>query len=260
MLLLTTQALPQLVAHRTPALGRLLVPRHVPRLSETLEQGFPVAADNGCFTGYHPREIAHMVRKIAPLPSVAVRIERAWPGLFPNIRRDLAGADFTPPEVHPNFLWLAVPDVLRCACGKDELCAREERGAHCAPVGDADATLERFRQWHMWLCHLPLAFVLQDGSEKPGRVPWDAPGLAAIFIGGSTEWKLGSEAAHLVAKARRKGLMAHMGRVNSDKRLRYAKSIGCTSVDGTKWVRFRDRYLDAGLASCAQPAQTRLVA
>ncbi len=65
------------------------------------------------------------------------------------------------PELHLNLLWIAVPDV----------------------VGDADATLERFREWHMWLCHLGrLAYVLQDGAERPGRVPWDAPGLAAVFV------------------------------------------------------------------------------
>ena len=38
-----------------------------------------------------------------------------------------------------------------------------------------------------------------------------------------------------------------MGRVNTLRRLRYAESIGVDSVDGTKWARWRDTYLDEGL-------------
>ena len=34
-----------------------------------------------------------------------------------------------------------------------------------------------------------------------------------------------------------------MGRVNSLRRLAYAASIGCDSIDGTQWVRYRDTYL-----------------
>jgi hypothetical protein len=257
VLLLTTQALPQLLAHRTPHIGRLLVPRHLPRLAETLEEGFPVAADNGCFTGYNISEIGHMVRKIAPLPTIAARVQHGW-GTFAGTPPP--GADLSLPEVHPNFLWLAVPDVLRCACGADELCPADRRGPDCAPLGDADATLERFRDWHIWLCHLPLAFVLQDGSERPGRIPWDAPSLRAVFLGGSTEWKLGPAAASLIAEAKRRGKWVHAGRVNSLKRIHYFKSLGVDSIDGTKWVRWRDRYLDEGLAAVAEPPQLRLSA
>ena len=47
MLLLTTAALPQLDQHRHPNLGRLITPRHYPRLAETLES-YLVAADNDC--------------------------------------------------------------------------------------------------------------------------------------------------------------------------------------------------------------------
>ena len=47
--LLKTQALPQVREFRHPNLGRPLTPRHFPRLHETLEEGFAVAADNDCF-------------------------------------------------------------------------------------------------------------------------------------------------------------------------------------------------------------------
>jgi hypothetical protein len=47
-------------------------------------------------------------------------------------------------------------------------------------------------------------------------------------------------------------------RVNSLRRLAYAASIGCDSIDGTQWVRFRDTYLRQGLQACAAGAQLRL--
>jgi hypothetical protein len=49
-----------------------------------------------------------------------------------------------------------------------------------------------------------------------------------------------------------------MGRVNSARRIRYAASIGCDSVDGTKWARWRDAYLNPGLAIVSEPVQLRL--
>jgi hypothetical protein len=76
----------------------------------------------------------------------------------------------------------------------------------------------------------PAALVAQDGLQSL-TVPWHA--FDVLFIGGSTAWKLGPAAADLTAQARRHGITVHMGRVNSLKRLRYAASIGCDSVDGT---------------------------
>jgi hypothetical protein len=49
MLLLATQAEPQMRAHRHPNLGRLLQPRHYPRASATVRSGVPWAADNDAF-------------------------------------------------------------------------------------------------------------------------------------------------------------------------------------------------------------------
>jgi hypothetical protein len=265
MLLLTTQALPQMREFRHPNLGRLLTPRHFARLNDTLAEGFLLAADNDCFHSYAPETIARMFAAVAPIPSVLARIRTAWPQMNPRAVETLTGPGAgawldqpaNAPEVHPNLLWVTVPDVLRCACGAPEHCRAAVQGPDCRPVGDADATLERFREWHMWIAHLPLAFVLQDGSERPGRVPWSAPGLRAVFVGGSDAWRLGPEAARLVATARARGLQAHMGRVNSAKRILHAKSMGCTSIDGTQWVRWRDRYLREGLALCAdtQPVE-----
>lgn len=75
------------------------------------------------------------------------------------------------------------------------------------------------------------ALVLQDGHGEAAPVPWTE--AEAVFVGGSTEWKLGRVARDLVEQARARGLWAHMGRVNSYRRLRYAEAIGCDSADGT---------------------------
>lgn len=99
-------------------------------------------------------------------------------------------------------------------------------------VGDARATLEASLPWLSKIRRLgmPAAFVAQDGAEIVG-VPWDW--FDVLFIGGSTEWKLGEHARALVAEAKARGKGVHMGRVNSRRRLRYAADIGCDSADGT---------------------------
>lgn len=91
----------------------------------------------------------------------------------------------------------------------------------------------------------PVAWVAQDGQESH-PLPWD--GIDALFVGGSTEWKLGPEARELVAEAKRRGKWVHMGRVNSERRYRYALAIGCDSVDGTYLTFGPDQLLPDVLA------------
>lgn len=100
-------------------------------------------------------------------------------------------------------------------------------------VGDAAATTARSAPWLPKIRELgvPAAYVAQDGLEDL-VVPWDD--FDVLFIGGSTEWKLGGHAAYIVAEAKRRGKWVHMGRVNSAKRYAYAAAIGCDSADGTK--------------------------
>lgn len=99
-------------------------------------------------------------------------------------------------------------------------------------VGDAEATMERSLPLlpEIRKRGFPAALVAQDGLEGLD-IPWDD--FDALFIGGSTEWKLGEAAKALVAEANTRGKYTHMGRVNSKKRYNYARSIGCDSVDGT---------------------------
>lgn len=99
-------------------------------------------------------------------------------------------------------------------------------------VGDAAATLEASGPWLSRIRELgmPAAFVAQNGAEDVG-IPWDE--VDVLFVGGDTEWKLGPHAREIVAQAKDLGKWAHMGRVNSARRLRYAAGIGCDSADGT---------------------------
>jgi hypothetical protein len=98
---------------------------------------------------------------------------------------------------------------------------------------DAAATLGLSLPWLDKIRELdiPAAFAAQDGSERPGMVPWDA--LDVLFLGGSTAWKTGPAARRLAAQALERGKRVHLGRVNSRKRLGLAAWIGCHSVDGT---------------------------
>lgn len=118
-------------------------------------------------------------------------------------------------------------------------------------VGDAEATLER---------SLPLlpkirrrgyraALVAQDGMEDL-QVPWGE--FDALFVGGTTKWKLSDKANQLATEARDRGKHTHLGRVNSRRRVLYAKTAipaspptdinpsghpgGYDSVDGTYLV------------------------
>lgn len=113
-------------------------------------------------------------------------------------------------------------------------------------VGDAQATRALFDDWEPELreLNLPVAYVGQDGQAGV-PVPWNQ--IDAFFIGGSTEWKLGPDAAALTQEAKRRAKWVHMGRVNSRKRIRYARSIGCDSVDGTSFSMFPDRWIPKGL-------------
>jgi hypothetical protein len=125
----------------------------------------------------------------------------------------------------PGCLWATAPDT----------------------VANAAATLDQFKRWEPLIrSHgLPVAFVLQDGQERL-PVPWDH--LDAVFIGGSTDWKLGPHARQLVAEAKVRGKLSHCGRVNSRARIRYAAGIGCDSVDGSGWSMWPDLRLPKGLA------------
>jgi hypothetical protein len=121
-------------------------------------------------------------------------------------------------------------------------------------VGDAHQTMS---QWPFWArlirgIGFPPALVAQDGLTVDD-VPWTE--IAALFIGGHTEWKLGEQARTLVAYAKSRGLWVHMGRVNTRRRIWDATRMGCDSYDGSGFSRWPDIQIPKGLrwASELQP-------
>lgn len=109
-------------------------------------------------------------------------------------------------------------------------------------VGNAPATFRFFLEWGKEIMSrgLPLGYVAQDGADA-ADLPWNA--ISALFIGGSTDWKLGEDAALLVKEAKQRGKWVHMGRVNTMQRIEYAKSIGVDSIDGSSMSMYTDTYL-----------------
>ncbi|MGG3456934.1 hypothetical protein, partial [Paenibacillus rhizolycopersici] len=78
-------------------------------------------------------------------------------------------------------------------------------------VGDARKTLDMFYEWEPVIHSygLPVALVLQDGQEKL-CMPWGK--CEAIFIGGTTQYKLSETVRWLVKEAKWRGKWVHMGR------------------------------------------------
>lgn len=98
-------------------------------------------------------------------------------------------------------------------------------------VANARETLKRFSWWGKSIRGLgfPVALVLQDGMVNSG-IPWSD--LDAVFVGGSTEWKMSQDAIRLLIEARARGKWCHVGRVNSHKRMFHFWDFA-DSFDGT---------------------------
>ena len=117
----------------------------------------------------------------------------------------------------------------------------------CDPV-------DTMKKWELYAERIknlgyPVAFVCQDGQEN---LPFPS-NYDALFIGGSTEWKLGGGALQCIREAKKNNKFVHVGRVNSLKRVKHFMLEGVDSVDGThvcfepdkaierikKWMRFQ---------------------
>jgi ribosome modulation factor len=103
-------------------------------------------------------------------------------------------------------------------------------------VGDATATLALWPFWSALIRGVGFApaFVAQDGMTV-AQLP---SGVGALFIGGTTTFKLSADARTLVAYAKARELWTHMGRVNTRRRLREAYRWGIDSIDGTSRSMF----------------------
>jgi len=168
------------------------------------------------------------------------------------------------------------PDALRLEFGRwamDNRCFNEFRVAEfmrmletfygrrgcrfvSAPDVVADAH-ETLLQWPFWArlirgVRFVPALVAQDGLTV-ADVPWSE--LGALFIGGTTEWKLGPQARDLIGYAKTRGLWVHMGRVNSQRRIWDAARMGCDSFDGTGFSRWPDIRIPKGLSWTTETSQ-----
>ena len=99
-------------------------------------------------------------------------------------------------------------------------------------VGDARATFERSTPFLPIIRDLsfPAAYVAQDGQED-FEPPWDD--FDVLFIGGTTDWKLGPHATRLIRQAKARDKWVHAGRVNSRRRFAHFELLGADSCDGT---------------------------
>ncbi|MEU8195326.1 hypothetical protein AB0C10_16245 [Microbispora amethystogenes] len=129
-------------------------------------------------------------------------------GNYPNNKRYLAWLERFVPHAD-RCLFVTAPDV----------------------VGDALATEARSRPMLARIRELglPVALVAQDWMELSTWDPWDE--IDALFIGGSDAWKLSDAAENLARVARSMAKHVHVGRVNSELRMR--RVAWADSVDGT---------------------------
>jgi hypothetical protein len=106
-------------------------------------------------------------------------------------------------------------------------------------VGNCDETLRRFKVWGRMIRALgfPVALVAQDGLTVE-RTPWDE--LDALFIGGSTEWKMSREVDTLLGYAAALGKWRHVGRVNTRRRIKHFLTLA-DSIDGSGFSRWPKR-------------------
>lgn len=102
-------------------------------------------------------------------------------------------------------------------------------------VGSAQRTLELFEYFKPMLAGWKVAFVCQDGQEML-PIPWDE--IAAVFIGGSTNWKCSHHVEQIIRTAKVLGKWVHIGRVNDPARWVHFENLGADSADGTGVARY----------------------
>lgn len=135
----------------------------------------------------------------------------------------------------PGCLWVAAPDV----------------------VGNAAETLALFDVWEPAIRRygFPVALVAQDGLMVDAT-PWGR--MDALFVGGSTKWKLGPQSFALMTEARRRGLWVHVGRVNTRRRMDAVFGYA-DSIDGSQFSRFPDTHIPWAVRKLAsQSEQSRM--
>lgn len=101
-------------------------------------------------------------------------------------------------------------------------------------VGCHDRTLALWHYYYPILkkYNYKIAFVAQNGCTID-KIPAEAN---YIFIGGNDPWKM-DNVEHFMLDGR----PVHVGRVNGISRLKTCERLGVASIDGTGWMRSRDK-------------------
>lgn len=108
-------------------------------------------------------------------------------------------------------------------------------------VGSARRTLECFDVWYPLVSQWPIGLAMQDGMED-FDIDWGL--IAAVFIGGSTEWKMSDAAADIVKAAKIIGKHVHIGRITTPNRFKYFEDLGADTCDGNAVNRW-DETMEA---------------
>lgn len=101
-------------------------------------------------------------------------------------------------------------------------------------VGSARRTLEVFHRWKGQLEGWNLALAIQDGQGDL-EIPWDE--IQAVFIGGSTEFKMSDEAIQVIKTAKILDKWVHVGRINTVERFKHFEGIA-DSCDGSGLAQY----------------------
>lgn len=111
-------------------------------------------------------------------------------------------------------------------------------------VADKEKTLEQFSEWQPIIRKLGYspALVLQDGMTTD--LPWSK--FDAVFVGGTTEYKLSQDVIAILNKAGELGKWRHVGRINSINRMKHFWEYA-DSFDGTDYVFHPEGSVKANL-------------
>jgi hypothetical protein len=126
-------------------------------------------------------------------------------------------------------------------------------------VGNSKDTNLLFYRWYKYLDGWPIAFVAQDGQELikfPNKDLWQA-----LFIGGTSRWKMSGAAISCIEYAKKLGKHIHIGRVNYYRRYKHFASIEGSenfTCDGTRIAYEKSEAVKDWRKYMASPKQFRL--
>lgn len=129
----------------------------------------------------------------------------------------------------PDCLWFAMPDVV---------------GSHGETLHNFNVYSQKLSKYFIPKPDLSkkAAFVIQDNCNQHD-IPWAQ--IAAVFLGGTTKFKMSRLAWVILEEARRRKKWVHVGRVNTPPRIAYFHGLA-DSIDGSGLAKY-DHMLDEAI-------------